>query len=152
MFSAPEVTSLSVAEKLNKARKELLDLGLHNPLINYRTLKARGLEVVDEQPVSVFRILAREGKTMSFIPTKERNGEGLFEQPLDLTEDEKQSLYNDLRLQTPYESTGLQSRLLTTYQTSRTFIEEQGVNTLYLALGMLCWFEDDSSQEKRRAP
>ncbi len=115
MFSAPEVTSLSVAEKLNKARKELLDLGLRNPLLNYCTLKATGLEVVDEQPVSVFRILAREGKTMSFIPTKERNGEGLFEQPLDLTEDEKQSLYNDLRLQTPYELTGLQSRLLTTY-------------------------------------
>ncbi len=157
IFPALEVTSLpmsqnAIAGKLDKARKELLDLGLRNPLLNYRALKARGLGIVDEQPVSVFRILVREGKTMSFIPTKERNDEGLFEQPDELTEEERQAHYNDLRLQTPYDSARLQSRLRMTYQASRTFIEEQGVNSLYLALGMICWYDADSSQEKRRAP
>src|SRR5262249_38662937 len=46
----------------------------------------------------------------------------------------------------------LEKRLLATQHTARTFIEEQGVNTLFLALGMLCWYETDSSQEKRRSP
>ena len=31
-------------------------------------------------------------------------------------------------------------------------MEEQGVNTLYLALGMLCWREEDNSEKFCRAP
>ena len=49
-------------------------------------------------------------------------------------------------------SARLQSRLLKTERDARTFIEEQGVNILYLALGMLRWYEAESSQEPRRAP
>ena len=40
-----------VATRLEAARKELLDLGLRNPLLNYRLLRSRGLEVVDELQV-----------------------------------------------------------------------------------------------------
>jgi hypothetical protein len=42
--------------------------------------------------------------------------------------------------------------LLSTYYTARTAIEEQGVTTLYLALGMLEWYESESSEIPRRAP
>lgn len=45
--------------------------------------------------------------------------------------------HKDNQLQTSYTSTQLQSRLLATYHAARTSMEEQGVNTLYLALGML---------------
>jgi Protein of unknown function (DUF4011) len=31
-------------------------------------------------------------------------------------------------------------------------LEEQGVNTLFLAIGMLRWMEDDSTEEVHRAP
>lgn len=58
----------------------------------------------------------------------------------------------DTRLQTNLTSARLQSRLLKTERDARTFIEEQGVNILYLALGMLHWYEAESSQEVRRAP
>ena len=58
----------------------------------------------------------------------------------------------DLQLQTNLTSARLQSRLLKTEHGARTFVEEQGVNVLYLALGMLRWFEAESSQEPRRAP
>jgi len=40
-------------------------------------------------------------------------------------------------LQTTYTSTQLQGRLLATYHAAKTSMEEQGVNTLYLAMGML---------------
>jgi len=46
----------------------------------------------------------------------------------------------------------LQSRLLRTYHDARTYIEEQGVNVLFLALGMLAWYEDEQSKVPRRAP
>ncbi len=141
-----------IADRLNKAREELLDLGLRNPLIKYRTLKARGLKVVNEAPATIFRILVREAKTMSFLPVTESGDEGLFDQPEEVMEEEWQERHHDLWLQTDYDSTQLQSRLLTTYLAARTFIEEQGVNVLYLALGMLHWYEADSSREKLHAP
>ena len=57
-----------VREQLEAARKDLLNLGLRNKLISYKPLRARGLEVVDELPEEVFRILVSNGRRMSFIP------------------------------------------------------------------------------------
>lgn len=56
------------------------------------------------------------------------------------------------RLYTPHAQSDLERRLLNTYYLHRTFIEEQGVNTLYLALGMLTWREDDTSDRDLNAP
>ncbi|MCS3616747.1 DUF4011 domain-containing protein [Salinibacter ruber] len=62
----------SIAEQLNKARNdELLDLTLRNPLISHRTLKSRGVEVIDERPTEVYRILVKEGRKMSFLEVSE---------------------------------------------------------------------------------
>ena len=57
----------NVAERLESDRKELLDLTLRNPLINFRTLKARGVRIVDESPAEVCRVLVDEGRTMTFL-------------------------------------------------------------------------------------
>lgn len=134
-----------------------MDLGLRNPLLNYRPSRARGVEVVDEIPVEVFRILVRERKSMSFAAVPESDDgepvENGLVQPGD--EAEKEGLaarHVDLQLQTNLTSVRLQSRLKKTEYDARSSIEEQGVNTLYLALGMLCWFESDSSQIPRSAP
>ena len=51
----------------------------------------------------------------------------------------------DLKLQTALPAEELQSRLLATYYAARTSLEEQGVNTLFLALGMLRWSEPDDA-------
>ena len=141
----------SMQAKLDAARAELLDLGLRNPLINYKLLKARGVEVVDESPPYVYRILVEDGKAMSFLPKAESEDDDnlLFE---DDEEEDDPARYTDSKLQTDYSSAELQRRLLTTYYTARTAIEEQGVNTLYLALGMLEWYESESSDTARRAP
>jgi hypothetical protein len=143
---------------IEASREELLDLGLRNPLLSYRPSRARGVEVVDELPTEVFRILVRERKPMTFQATPENPsseaGEGeLLAQPGDEGEDGGLAARHvDLRLQTNVPSTKPQSRLLKTEHDARTFIEAQGVNTLYLALGMLHWFESASSQEVRKAP
>ena len=141
-----------IQTKLDEARKELLDLSLRNPLINYKSLKARGVEVVDESPPSVNRILVQQGKAMSFLPKPELEEDA----DLQLFEDDEvetdPARHTDSKLQTHYSPTELQRRLLNTYYTARTAIEEQGVNTLYLALGMLEWYESESSDILRRAP
>ena len=140
----------SIQEVLDKARAELLDLGLRNPLINYK-LQARGVKVIDESPPDVYRILVQNGKMMSFLPKLESEEEDnlLFEDDeVELDPDK----FTDNKLQTDHSSEELQKRLLTTYYTARTAIEEQGVTTLYLALGMLEWYESESSELLRHAP
>ena len=89
---------------------------------------------------------------MSFLPKpepEENDGLQLF---ADDEVENDPTRYTDSKLQTDYSSTELQRRLLTTYYTARTAIEEQGVNTLYLALGMLQWYESESSEIPRYAP
>ena len=141
----------SIEKKLNEARTELLDLGLRNPLINYKLLKARGIEVIDKSPPDVYQILVQDQKAMSFIPKREseENNVLLFE---DDEAENDSARHTDNKLQTSHSPTELQKRLLNTYYTARTAIEEQGVTTLYLVLGMLEWYESESSEEPRRAP
>src|SRR5215208_6863909 len=145
-----------IASVIETSREELLDLGLRNPLLNYRPSRARGVEVVDELPVELFHILVREGRPMSFVAAPEKpedEDDKLLVQPRD---DDGQggivARHVDTRLQTNLTSARLQSRLLKTERDARTFVEEQGVNILYLALGMLRWYEAESSQELRKAP
>jgi very-short-patch-repair endonuclease len=191
-----------IRKKLQLARQELLDLGLRNPLLNYRTLKGRGLEIINENPPDIYRILVAEKKKMSFAAVQEgqeakspivsgqgnmkeadrtaassANSEQRFQEafsgqsdgqsaPLPADEQRKteaagdrepnlpasSEYFLDSRLQTPYTAKQLESRLLSTYYYARTYIEEQGVNILYIALGMLHWYESDSSKECRNAP
>jgi len=60
--------------------------------------------------------------------------------------------YTDDRLQTKMKREPLDKKLLRTYYESRILEEETGVNTLFLVLGYLEYFEDDSSDRPRFAP
>lgn len=55
-------------------------------------------------------------------------------------------------LETPVGPDGLQRKLLSIAQETRTAEEEQGVNILYLAMGLLTWYEDKISRVPRVAP
>lgn len=143
--------SATVSEKLEGSRQLLLDLGLRNPLLNYRISTARGVHIVHEKSASIYDILVRQGKAMTFLPKPEKHAketEALFE----FSDEELQEAYVDVKLQTNETEAKLQSRMLNTYYTARTCLEEQGVNVLYIALGMLQWYESESSQEERLAP
>jgi len=147
----------AIEEQLEDSRKELLDLGMRNKLLNYRTLKTRGGKIVDELSEEVYRILVKEVKTMYFLsaPEEDEDGNGsqeeFFGQP-DEEVDDVAERHTDNKLQTPYNSVELQNRLLKTYYMARRVIEEQGVNVLYIALGMLHWYESVNSNEERIAP
>ncbi|MCB0747243.1 MAG: DUF3320 domain-containing protein, partial [Ignavibacteriae bacterium] len=156
--------------KLEISRKELLDLGLRNPLINFRTRKSK-IDIVDELSTEIYRILVSENKEMKFLPIPEKlieeeNGDllGLIKdnniswanlfasEEEEVDEDGNASRYVDNKLQTKLEASNLHARLLTIHNSARTFIEEQGVNLLYLALGFINWYESESSDKIRKAP
>lgn len=141
----------SILSKLEASRKELLDLGLRNSLLNYKTPASKGVTIVQEKSSPIFDILVRQGKAMTFIGRLGKDGSDELEFT-ELSQPELESSYADTKLQTNESEKKLQSRLLNTYYTANTNIEEQGVNILYLALGMLAWYESDNSNEEILAP
>ena len=162
-----ENDSISVVDKLDRSRRDVLDLTLRNPLLNFRVLKAKGLKVIDEVPQEVYRILVREERVMYFEAAAQDGEVGSIEDDLTVPEelfslmsvpddeDDSNQLakrYTDNKLQTPYERTRLDLRLRNTYRHAHLSIEEQGVNILYLALGTLNWYESESSDIPRIAP
>jgi len=162
--SSSEDASDSIIDKIERTRTELLDLSLRNPLVNYRPLRSRGVEVVDEIPSAVFDILVHQARPMSFLARQDEDQQvplGLSPpsnaEPIDeLDQPDEESgaapQHTDSRLQTNDSASQLQTRLLKTHHAVSTLIQEQGVNTLFVALGMVEWYASDSSDIVRRAP
>ena len=57
--------STGISQKLQSSRKELLDIGLRNSMLNFRKT-AKTLTVVDELSEEVFNVLYRQEKAMTF--------------------------------------------------------------------------------------
>ena len=142
----------TIQVRLESSRKELLDLGLRNPLLNYKTPKGRGLQIIKEKSEFIYDILVKQLKTMTFLGIPERKQTTLHDEVGFLNQPVSEESYRDTRLQTNEEESKLQTRLLNTYYFARTSIEEQGVNILYLALGMLKWYEAGNTEDLRSAP
>ena len=141
----------TIRARLEASRRELLDLGLRNPLLNYRLLRAKGVEIVGESAAQVFDVLVVQGKAMSFLADDTKtDAPSLWDEEIALPAPPVNQ--SDNRLQTAESPENLYKRLLNTYRDANTSIEETGVNTLFLALGMLQWYESDSSQQPRYAP
>lgn len=115
----------TILARIEASRKELLDLGMRNPLLNYKANIARGLHIVQEKSASIYEILVKQNKIMSFLgrPGKEETSD-LFEDLPVLSEEALQEAYNDTRLQTNETELKLQTKLLNTYYFARTSIEE----------------------------
>ena len=56
------------------------------------------------------------------------------------------------RLRTYLTEQDLKKSLTYLYRSSRIALEENGANTLYLALGLLRWYETEHSERPRYAP
>ncbi|MEM7586831.1 MAG: DUF4011 domain-containing protein, partial [Acidobacteriota bacterium] len=146
-----------------------MELSTRSRLINTprRKTRIRTIEVIDELSVEIYRILVVEGRKMSFLPAPEPvTDEPAVEdssieafgqylaQPDDSPTDSQGTAtrHRDNKLQTGLASKQLQSRLLQIYYDARTLEEEQGISTLYLAMGFLRWFDAENSERDRYAP
>ncbi len=52
----------SILEKLEASRKELLDLGLRNSLLNYKVPASKGVSIVQEKSSAIFDLLVKQSK------------------------------------------------------------------------------------------
>src|SRR3546814_13082826 len=107
-----------------------------------------------------------DGKALSFLPgvkrSEEERGElgpdddvtGGIPQPDEETVDARgvAGRHSDLRLQTRLTSEGLQKRLFDIWYDAPTLEQEQGVNILFLAIGLLRWYDRDTSDLALHAP
>ena len=160
----------SIEEKLEDARKDLLDLTFRNRLINYRPARKRSVRVVDEEPREIFDLLVIQGRRMRFSPRRSGPGEEGSEPTSDQDPDDELLSNNadivwtlpsedvqipgnhiDLALQTNLEPESLQKRLFYITQESQSVFEEQGYTILYLAAGFLEWTETPGG-EGHKAP
>lgn len=129
----------AIRTRLDISRKELLELGLRNTLLNYRLTKARGVDVSGGNAADVLDWLVSEGTSLTFVSAE---AVGRW----------REQKNPPPALSTSHEEKSLQSRLLATYYAAKTYIEERGVNILFIAVGMLHWYEDESSDRELKAP
>ena len=152
-----------MARAVEGLRKQLLDVGKRNKLINAPIGKTRAKQITieDELADEVFRIVYLQGKSMTFEPFRgngsaelpDEEDESVFLPAEDVAPDaEVAARHSDRKLQTRLTADRLQRQLLTLYRDAQALEEEQGISVLFLALGFLRWYESDSSQIERFAP
>lgn len=151
---------MSLEQKLELARLELLDMGLRgNPLLSIpKTMKF--LEVVEERSEDVFSILVENRKAMSFLPLPEvyesdegeEEGDSLPSLREYLEDISGESRFGDRFLQTEQPADKLDTRLLKIESEAHTLLQEQGIDVLHLAMGILEWYEDPNARTPRYAP
>ena len=151
-----------MVERLRKTRESLLDLSRRNRLINCpkSNTRSKRLDIVDERSDEVFRMLVVEGRAFSFLPgAGDKSGNDTFDNsipmlplPEELPECDVADRHLDTKLQTRLPPKKLQDRLLDLYYDARTSEEEQGVSSLFLAIGFLEWYDSDSSDISNFAP
>src|SRR5690554_3971960 len=137
--------------------RKLLDLSLRNNLLNLRTtrntiqLLAINLNNFEDALAdgNEFQILTRPDDWAN-----PNQNAGIY-QTIGMTDPVVELLNHDLthkKLRTYLNDTELQSALTKLYRSSRLSLEENGANTLYLALGFLKWYESPKSEQARYAP
>lgn len=164
LTARPEQTAraaLAGEEKLDRValwERRLLDLSLRNSLLNLR-LTASVLPLLCAQTAALENALFT-GADFQLIPASAElgAGEGDKPDPLEpavLTPEGSALLaveLGDRRLRTYLKREELDKVLLKLYRAAKISLEENGSNSLYLALGALKWFESPQSLRPRYAP
>lgn len=146
--------------EVNKQRiweRKLLDLSLRNSLLNIRITK-NTLQLISVQANELEDALADGAEFQVLSKPKDWDNPllstGIYQSLhasdpiIDLV---KQEL-TQKRLRSYQSEIDLQKTLTHLYRSSRLSLEENGANTLYLALGLLKWFETPTSTRPRYAP
>ena len=162
---------------VNAWKSKLLDLTKRNRALNFKINKVSTVTIVDELPTEIFKLLCGQKKSLKFKPSDEPEtktetnvleADVLFdesENAISTQETENQisifapyktesltDKYTDEFLQTNSSAEKLDKSLRRLEEQARTIVEEQGVNALFLALGMLHYKESKDSEIFFKAP
>ena len=145
----------SPAGKRTQWERKLLDLGLRNALISMRM--SGSIVPILTDSVDKLENTLNSGRDFSIHPRPAdyiQEGKPDFETLHELRGCEAliASEFENRRLRSVYTDTELAKALKGLYRTAKTSLEENGANTLYLALGLLKWYETGRSTKPRYAP
>ena len=141
--------------KMVQWERKLLDLGLRNNLINMR-LRRNTLPILTTS-IDLLENTLSSGSDFTVHPRPadyQTSSELTFESISDLQGCDAliQSEFQNKRLRSSMTDAELTKALKELYRTARTALEENGANTLYMALGVLRWYETEKSTKARYAP
>ncbi len=151
-----DVEKIDISKQTLWERK-LLDLTLRNSLLNLRVTKST-IQFIGVK-LSAFEDALAKGEELQILPRPTdwdnslRNA-GVYQSInqsdpiLDLVTHE----FSQRRLRAYLSENELLTSVITLYRSSRLSIEENGANTLFVALGLLKWFETSLSEKARYAP
>jgi len=137
--------------------RKLLDLSLRNSLLNFRVTKSAvqlfvtSLNDLEDALSSgeEFQIMHRP-QDMENSPRDNKIYEGINKESIWSTL--IKSEFQNHRIRTYLDEASLGGTISNLYRSSKTSLEENGANTLYLALGFLKWYESGVSEKPRYAP
>lgn len=148
---AKEVTKQEIWER------KLLDLSLRNSLLNFRpTATSVQLMTAD---LGVLEDELSKGESFKICPEPSDMMLKISDSKIYEIENDKNMIasiaeaeFKSKRLRTFVDEAELEKTLKKLHRLSKVSIEENGANTLYIALGFLRWFETEQSQRCRYAP
>ncbi|MBQ6813072.1 MAG: DUF3320 domain-containing protein [Methanobrevibacter sp.] len=143
-------TNKDIEKEFKNLRKELLDLTLRNPLLNFKA-RNRNLKIINQSPINIYKTLILENKKMYFAPNKKESRKSRAHAFIDQTR-EFLSAESDKTLKADLSPSELQKRLFYIDQQSKTMVQEQGYNILYIAVGFIEWIDKKKPRQKNLAP
>lgn len=172
--SAPPAAFVTLKWAIDQARRDLLDPSRRNRLLHAPLIGKRPwcMAIVGRDPDELLQSLSRRdnfgGYAFSSIPEEQGDSpaDGTSPKLLPVSDASPRAARSRSprpstdsaapskwpRLQTKLDAEKLERRLTKIFREERTLEEEQGVSTLYLALGFLKWFDSDQSEEASYAP
>ncbi len=151
-----EGTTTAVTKQAIWERK-LLDLSLRNMLLSFRV--TRNTVQLMAGSLATLEDALSGGESFKLLP-KPSDWENtlrdskiyLFKNEKDAIEQLAQAEFHSKRIRTFLDENELTQNILSLYRNAKVSIEENGSNTLYLALGFLRWYETDISERARYSP
>lgn len=134
----------ALLHRIETWKKLLLDFGKRNRLINFKETKRSNVKITIPSYRHLFDLLAIQEKSLNFPFAKkvkvDEDGEEVYDTVVPGDIETAKSLGE------------LQKTLKALRYKANTSIEEQGINTLFLAFGLLKWTESDDSDQILTSP
>lgn len=124
--------------KIEHWKKQLLDLGKRNRLINFKETKRSNIAIITPSYDELYKRLVQNEEKFRFpMPVKNTYEENSEE--FDMLGEKGDIETNKTLIEQ-------QKTLKVLRERAKAYMEEQGINSLYLTFGMIRWKESDTSQ------
>jgi hypothetical protein len=140
-----------IEQRIEEWKRRLLDLGRRNPLLYFNQSRRTAIQITAPEVRQLFDGILDGRRKLRFPEPLQASLLDLIATE-NLEEAHQETRIRPGELETTLEIVDLQRKLNRLRKRAHESIEEQGINTLYLALGILQWQESASSEEVIRSP